>query len=390
MTINITQNNDLTITLTWPEKYQSTYHYIWLRDNCPCCRHPQTNHRIIETSTLPLEIVPIEVSVDETLKIIWPDKHVSFFSFDWLKKYDYTNYEPYKNDPIILWNRSNFDQLPSFDFSPMLNYCFSGKKDNSFNKTLHEMLEGFYKYGVIFIKNIPTSQIDVIDIASMFGYIRETNWGKTYHVKSYANANSVAYTNLSLFGHTDDPYRDPIATAQLSLFIKNSSTGGESTMCDGFKIAQDMKLLYPKYFKILTNTPVHFYLKDKNNIFESIKTIIELDCLGDVRCIRYSNHSAQPFNVPVDQMYDFYTAYQMFASMRENPKYKFEIKMNEGDFYMIDNTRILHGRSEYSVSNGERDIHGCFMEKDQILSQLKLNESKQGDYWKYWLKMARY
>jgi gamma-butyrobetaine dioxygenase len=89
-------------------------------------------------------------------------------------------------------------------------------------------------------------------------------------------------------------------------------------------------------------------------------------------------------------MYDFYAAYQQFGKMREHQKYQLKIKMNQGDLYMIDNTRILHGRSEYSATEGERNIHGCFLEKDQILSNWKINRLKTDSYWSYWLKMSRY
>ena len=383
--IEIIGNEDLSLTFVWGDGVHSTYHYIWLRDNCPCCKHSQTNHRLIETSTIALDIEPLELSLsDKQIKVFWKDGHISIFSFDWLKKYDYSNGNKFLKDPIVLWDRSNFDDIPTFDYPFLL-------EDNSKSKqNLSKIIEGFYQYGIIFIKNVPVPHVDVLDIAEFFGYVRETNWGKTYNVKSYADANSVAYTSHALFGHTDDPYRDPIATAQISLFTKNTTEGGESTLCDGFKIAEDMRVLYPEYFELLVNTPIHFYLKDNNNIFESIKTVIELDSTGQINCIRYSNHSSQPFNIASEKMHKFYAAYQQFGKMREHPKYQLKIRMNQGDLYMIDNTRILHGRSEYSATEGERNIHGCFLEKDQILSNWKINRFKTNDYWSYWLKMSRY
>lgn len=381
--LEVVSSKEPGVGVKWVDGSYSFYHYIWLRDNCPCCRHQQTNHRLIETSTIPLDIEPQEtIFSDQELKLFWEDGHISSFSFDWLQKYDYTNNNSYTKDPIVLWSRSNFDNIPTFDYSLI------SKKNSKSN--ISKIIEGFYQYGIIFIKNIPVPHVDVLDIAELFGYIRETNWGKTYHVKSYADANSVAYTNHALFGHTDDPYRDPIATAQISLFTKNTTEGGESTLCDGFKIAEDMRVLYPDYFELLAKTPVHFYLKDNKNIFESIKTIIELDSSGQINCIRYSNHSSQPFNVHPEKMYEFYAAYQQFGRMREHQKYQLKIKMNQGDLYMIDNTRILHGRSEYSATEGERNIHGCFLEKDQIISNWKIERLNNDNYWSYWLKVSRY
>lgn len=375
---------DSLIEVIWENSHKSVYHYIWLRDNCTCCRHETTRHRTVETSTIPLDIKPEKVSVDNSLEILWKDGHKSSYSFDWLKKFDYSKSLSYIDNNVVLWKASDEESLPKFEYS------FFEKKDENFKSNLVQMLEGFMRYGIIFIKNIPISYVDVTDIARAFGYIRETNWGKTYDVKSYANANSVAYTNLALFGHTDDPYRDPIASAQLSLFVKNDADGGESTLSDGFKIAEDIKKINPYYFELLCTTPIHFYLQDETNILQSVKTIIDLDPYGNIRTISYSNHSSQPFRVAPEKMADFYAAYHMFATMREDPKYKVKIKMKPGDLYMINNRRILHGRSEYSLSNGDRHINGCFIEIDQITSQFYHAKARKESYFKYWTKMTRY
>ena len=59
----------------------------------------------------------------------------------------------------------------------------------------------------------------LIRIADLFGYVRETNYGKWFEVRSEINAINLAYTNLGLQAHTDNPYRDPVPTIQNSLLL---------------------------------------------------------------------------------------------------------------------------------------------------------------------------
>jgi gamma-butyrobetaine dioxygenase len=85
--------------------------------------------------------------------------------------------------------------------------------------------------------------------------------------------------------------------------------------------------------------------------------------------IRYSNHSVQPFLLPVDQMEAYYAAYRTFATMRESDHYQLRIKLNSGDLYMVDNRRVLHGRTGFS-SSGARHLQSCYIECDELLSRL--------------------
>ena len=63
----------------------------------------------------------------------------------------------------------------------------------------------------------------LIQIADLFGYVRETNYGKWFEVRSEINAINLAYTNLGLQAHTDNPYRDPVPTIQILYCLENSA-----------------------------------------------------------------------------------------------------------------------------------------------------------------------
>ena len=81
-------------------------------------------------------------------------------------------------------------------------------------------------------------------------FIRPTNFGVLFNVKSVRKATDLAYTSHALSAHTDNPYRKPIPGIQLLHCIKNDSLGGHSTLTDGFSIAEHLRKRYPKAIEI--------------------------------------------------------------------------------------------------------------------------------------------
>ena len=78
------------LELTWNDGHHSSYHYIWLRDNCACpkCGDRNGGHRYLELGSIDADITPDEVSVDDSgsLQIKWTgDKHLSSYAATWLR-----------------------------------------------------------------------------------------------------------------------------------------------------------------------------------------------------------------------------------------------------------------------------------------------------------------
>ena len=98
--------------------------------------------------------------------------------------------------------------------------------------------------------------------------LEKTNYGKFFEVRSEISAVNLAYTNLGLQAHTDNPYRDPAPTIQILYCIENSASGGDSKVVDGFKAAILLKEENPKYFDLLTKYCARFeYNEDGKNAF---------------------------------------------------------------------------------------------------------------------------
>ncbi|MEO5974050.1 MAG: TauD/TfdA family dioxygenase [Ilumatobacteraceae bacterium] len=353
------------LNIGWSDDHSSTFHYLWLRDNCPQLRHPQTNHRIHETSTIASDVKPVTavITIDGDLQLTWPDAHVSTYSATWLKTFDYSSGRRRTKRKPILWDGNFAPSVPLATYPAL----------QSDKLVRVQWLRSFCDYGVAILTEVPNVSGTVLELGNSLGEVRSTHWGKIFDVKSIADANSLAYTNLPLVLHTDEAYRDPTPTVQLQHFLVCDSIGGEATLVDGFKVADDLRTKHPSKFELLATTSLHFHFRDADIEIENDGPIIELDTDGEVRYVRFSNHSVQPFLLPADKMEAFYDAYSTFGEMRESPRYRIQMKMNAGDMYMVDNRRVMHGRTGFT-EGGARHLQSCYIERDELLGRLAVLE----------------
>ena len=53
-------------------------------------------------------------------------------------------------------------------------------------------------------------------------------------------------------------------------------------------------------------------------------------------------------------------------------KFRFEFKLISGDLIMMDNYRLLHGRTSFNTSEGSRFLQGLYIDHDSIESKYKI------------------
>ncbi len=211
----------------------------------------------------------------------------------------------------------------------------------------------------------------VLKIAKLFGYVRETNYGKYFNVKSKTNAVNLAFTNLGLQAHTDNPYRDPVPTIQILHCMKNSTKGGATKVIDGFKAAILLKNKNRKYFDLLSKYCSRFEFKGKKNVhLKSRFPMIELSPDNEIRAVHFNNRSIAPItDVPYKDMLNYYEAYRKFSKIIDDPKMAISFKLKPGEAFLVDNTRVLHARTAY-LNAGTRWLQGCYADKDSLLSNI--------------------
>ncbi|HIE00293.1 MAG TPA: hypothetical protein EYP59_08400 [Thiotrichaceae bacterium] len=251
------------------------------------------------------------------------------------------------------------------------------------DSALQKWLTMIRDYGFALLHDVPTTLDAIQQVVELFGYIRETHYGKIVNLKSTANskANSnainVAYTNLALGPHTDIPFYNPLPTLLLFHCLHSDPAGGESVVVDGFQVAELLRLQEPKHFKRLSTQPVrfHFYDRYQNAEFLTDTSMIRLDSQGELAAVCLSNFNAAPFDFEADLIEPFYEAYCAFGRMLNNPDFQLRFKLKPGDLYIVDNERVLHARTGVS-STSNRHVQCCFADRDVLYGRLNvLNHS---------------
>ena len=113
-------------------------------------------------------------------------------------------------------------------------------------------------------------------IIERFGFVRLTNYGSNFQVKTKKNVDNLAWTSLGLSPHTDNPYRHPAPTLQLLHCIKNEANGGESILVDGLNVVNKLKDDDPESFSLLSQTPVTYEFRNESTHLTNTDTVIRM------------------------------------------------------------------------------------------------------------------
>ena len=259
-----------------------------------------------------------------------------------------------------LWD-SSIKKKPTYNFQ-------SGFFDSI---NMYELLKSFYKYGFVIIKKLPTKNNFIVNFANSIGSIRPTNFGEFFNVKSIPNPNDLAYTSISLSPHTDNPYRKPVPCIQLLHCIENEVKGGLSTLVDGFKVANYLKKNNPNFFNILTKIKVKFKFTDKDVVLENYGELIELDEKKNLKQVRFSTRLDYVPILKKNELDLYYQARKKISYLYNSDKFKIKFKLMPGDLMMIDNHRLLHGRTAYDPNEGKRFLQGCYIDYDSSEGKLR-------------------
>jgi [2-(trimethylamino)ethyl]phosphonate dioxygenase len=363
------------ISLTWTDEKVARFHAVWLRDNAQdeATRAPGNGQRLITILDVPDTTRIRSARIDEAgnLQIEFsPEDKLVSFSHAWLVDhvYDVPDEKPsgWISADAVCWDTDLGDDLPTVDLQDAMRDI----------DARCQWLAGIRRYGVGVMTGVPAEEGSVCQAAEVFGYVRETNYGRLFDVRSEINPVNLAYTNLGLQAHTDNPYRDPVPTLQLLACLENSVDGGESIIVDGFHAAQILHREAPAAFDLLSRNCARFeYAGEAGVRLQARRPMIELTPDGELIGVRFNSRSAAaPVDVPYDQMAAWYEAYRLFAQIIERPEMAITFKMSPGDLILFDNTRTLHARTAFSGS-GSRWLQGCYADKDALLSMLRAWEA---------------
>ena len=89
-----------------------------------------------------------------------------------------------------------------------------------------------------------------------------TGW--FFDVRAVPQPENLAYSDLGLGLHTDNPYREPVPGFQALHTLLAAPDGGDSLFADGFALAEHLRESAPEAFAILTRTAVPFRYRSQS------------------------------------------------------------------------------------------------------------------------------
>ncbi len=350
------------------------FHAIWLRDNAQdeSTRSADNGQRLITLADIPLDTRISNAWSDQSrLYVTFSNDTTAFaYDLDWIDANCYDKKHAADvgrlESGVETWDAKL--QAPVADFAELRESPAS----------LRDWLWQIRRYGFARVSNGPIESGALLQVASWFGYVRSTNYGEYFEVRTEVNPNNLAYTGLGLQAHTDNPYRDPVPTMQILYCLENSASGGESVVVDGYRACQRLQETDPDAFGLLSQYCARFeYVGSGGVCLKSQKPVIELSVDGRLQAVRFNNRSAAAItDVPFDLMEKYYAAYRRFADIIDDPEMAVSFKLSPGECFIVNNTRVLHARSAYS-GEGSRWLQGCYPDIDGMMSTLAVLESEQ-------------
>jgi gamma-butyrobetaine hydroxylase len=352
--------------VAWADGRRSRFPAVWLADNRPEIRREPEGQRLADALELP-DAISLRSAT-----IVGAAVEIAFSCFDrpsrfdaaWLRDHalDAASRAERRREPK-LWDAGLAQSLPAETYDAVTGDPAA----------LTRWLECVRALGFALLRRVPTVPGTVCEVVKLFGYVRETNYGRLFDVVSVEQPRNLAFTAMSLGNHTDNPYRDPVPQLQLLHCLEAAEEGGESVVVDGYAAAGRLRREAPDAFAMLARTAVPFrYVEPGAVDLRDAMPLIELDAAGAVRTVRYNNRSIGPLDIDAEEVPAFYAAYRRFARLLHDPSLTVGFRLKPGDLFIVDNRRVLHGRRGFS--GGRRHLQGAYADADSLMSKLRVLE----------------
>jgi trimethyllysine dioxygenase len=361
------------VEVTWRNQSAAgRFSAFWLRDHCQAKQslNPDTLQRQVDTFTIPLGIAARSLEIADggrTLNVVWQhDGSVSSLPADFL-------WNIAENDgfevapPRRLWDRITIgDRFPTMPYAAVI----------SDDTGLLRWLTMVEEHGFALCSGVPTTIEATKELATRIGYVRETIFGGMWDFSANLAFKDTAYTSAAIGPHTDGTYSNDSPGFQMFHCLKFDGTGGDSTLVDGFKVAETIRRTDPAAFEVLTTVkvPAH-YLGDGVHL-RAEHPVIGLDRNGDFAQIAYNNYDRAPLRLPVPRMNAFYAALKLFNRLINDPAYEITMRLTPGTALLFDNWRTLHGRRAFQ---GFRWLCGAYLNKEDFDSKLRVLRAAAAD-----------
>ena len=361
-------SGDTGIHITWSDGWESWFHFLWLRDNCPCaeCVHPVTREQSFEIMSVAedLRAAAAHVSGDGALEVAWAgDGHRSRYHPGWLRAHCHGEASLRGlTSTRRLWDASLDGAVPSFGHDALLVD----------DEAALRWLESLRDLGIALVRGVPVREHGLVPLIERIAPARWTNFGAIWNVDVSLEKNSNAYTALELPLHSDLPTREYMPGLQFLHCHANEARGGDSLFADGFRIAEALAVEDAEAYAVLTGEAIEFRNTDPDHDYRYRVPMIHLGPDGRVVEVRIGNFLRGPYDVAPERMGPLYRAYRKLVAMTRDRRFQIRFRLAPGDMVGFDNRRILHARTAFDPGTGYRRLQGCYLDRDELHSRIRI------------------
>ena len=365
MHIQAVEPRERVLTVRWSDASTTDFPYLFLRDNDPSGFHPQTQERIFDLLSVPENLKPIKISIeDDALLIDWKTDtpHRTKLGAGWLADHRPGRRVPDSADiEAVSWGAEFLHHLPRHSADSLLGT----------RSAMRDWLIGLRRDGLSVVIGLADSEEAGTEFGRAIGSLRRTNFGETFRVETKPDPNNLAYTSHALPLHTDLPNQEMPPGFQFLHCVRNDAAGGGSVFLDSFRIAEHLRDTDPYAFELLSTVPIPYRFQDRDFDIRADRPLIGLDERGRLFDVRYSAHLMNTFHMEGDVMVDYYKAYRRFMTATRNPADMIAFKLEAGEMVVFDNRRVLHGRETFNPATGHRLLRGFYIDRGDIDSRIR-------------------
>ena len=355
------------VCVEFADGYRRTYAAQWLRHCCWCpkCGNPADGIRFTTVASFPPDIAPdCAEATGGDLVLWWPDGHRSVYGSDWLVA---NAYDEAAQRRRAAWQPTTWRAELAGSF-PTVNWADASDGGTG-------QLEAYRKlrdYGIVLIDRLGSDPEQTEQLANLVGPIHETTvYGRIYDVRAERVAKLGAKTGMAQAPHIDDAFYYSPPGIDVFHCLVNTYVGGMSTYVDGFAIAESLRADEPDAFEALTTLPVTHIRRHPGEIsLRSRSPVIRLDEHGRLSGIRYFDRALGPLDVAPDDIDRLYDAVRAFSNRMLSPDFTAAVRVEPGQGVLIDNHRVMHGRTEFDPASG-RHIRLCHVPRDEFHGRLR-------------------
>lgn len=351
------------------ESVEYVFGWKWLRDHGEDSRSldPDTWQRRVNTFAISDDVKPEYLTPDEEGVLVdWNDATQTFHTWARLGEVGAAQRDPIGTVPSItipqgvdrqLWRTSPRDLAAPIPSELFLN------NDNA----LGVWLAVLHRRGYGLITDVPEGHDAVTAIAERIGYVRQTIFGGVWELNSDVTDHAdTAYSTTYLEPHTDGTYLHDAPGLQLFGCQDREGEGGQSILIDGFAAAAELPT---EHAEVLSSVAVPGWYLEPGVHLATERPVLRADSAGVLQQVSFNNYDRAPFLLAPDDQIRFYEAYSAFHDLLVDERRWLKIDWSPGQMLVIDNWRILHGRTAYT---GRRSFLGAYLNHEDFESKLRV------------------